>query len=153
MKFTACTVYYGCLRRVYCRDGFWQRHADGRKSACLLLCCFVCIKSLGLKWYFVFYPEDLRLTCTSSPGAYGMPNNSLLWKQFLLGFREGILSQGGWKYAITLLATIWCSWIRASWYNSYRKIHQDAAVQENLLFHVYMKLNMFQATHCPSSGA
>jgi len=36
---------------------------------------------------------------------------------------------------------------------SYRKIQQDAAVYENLLFHIYMKLNMFRATHRPSSGA
>jgi len=37
--------------------------------------------------------------------------------------------------------------------NSYRKIQQDATVYANLLFHIYMKLNMFRATHCPSSGA
>jgi len=37
--------------------------------------------------------------------------------------------------------------------NSYRKIQQDAIVYQNLLFHIYMKLNMFRATHRPSSGA
>jgi len=37
--------------------------------------------------------------------------------------------------------------------NSYRKIQQDETVHENLLFHVYMKLNMFRATHRPLSGA
>jgi hypothetical protein len=37
--------------------------------------------------------------------------------------------------------------------NSYRKIQQDAIVYQNLLFHVYMKLNVFLATHRPSSGA
>ena len=30
---------------------------------------------------------------------------------------------------------------------------QDATVYQNLLFHVYMKLNMFRATHRSSSGA
>jgi hypothetical protein len=37
--------------------------------------------------------------------------------------------------------------------NSYRNNQQDATVYQNLLFHVYMKLNVFQATHRPSSGA
>ena len=27
----------------------------------------------------------------------------------------------------------WCSWIRASWYNSYRKIQQDATVYHNFI--------------------
>jgi len=35
---------------------------------------------------------------------------------------------------------------------SYRKIQQDVTVYQNLLFHIYMKLNMFRATHRPSSG-
>jgi len=34
-----------------------------------------------------------------------------------------------------------------------QKIQQDATVYQNLLFHIYMKLNMFRATHRPSSGA
>jgi len=38
-------------------------------------------------------------------------------------------------------------------YNSYRNSQQDATVYQNLLFHVYMKLNMFRATHRPSSRA
>jgi hypothetical protein len=37
--------------------------------------------------------------------------------------------------------------------NSYRKIQRDATVYQNLLFHIYKKLNMFRATHGPSSGA
>jgi len=37
--------------------------------------------------------------------------------------------------------------------NSYRKIQQDATVYQNLLFRIYMKLNMFRVTHHPSSGA
>jgi hypothetical protein len=37
--------------------------------------------------------------------------------------------------------------------NSYRNSQQDATVYQNLLFHVYMKHNMFRATHRPSSGA
>jgi len=37
--------------------------------------------------------------------------------------------------------------------NSYRNSQQDATVYQNLLFHVYMKLNVFWATHRPSSGA
>jgi len=37
-------------------------------------------------------------------------------------------------------------------YNSYRNSHQDATVYQILLFHVYMKLTMFRATHRPSSG-
>ena len=36
--------------------------------------------------------------------------------------------------------------------NSYRNSQQDATVYQNLLFHVYMKLTMFRATHHPSSG-
>jgi len=36
---------------------------------------------------------------------------------------------------------------------SYRKNQQDATMYQILLFHIYMKLNMFRATHCPSSGA
>jgi hypothetical protein len=36
---------------------------------------------------------------------------------------------------------------------AYRKSQQDATVSQNLLFHVYVKLNMFRAKHCPSSGA
>jgi len=36
---------------------------------------------------------------------------------------------------------------------SYRKIQQDTTVCQNLLFHIYRKLNMFRATHRPSSGA
>jgi len=36
---------------------------------------------------------------------------------------------------------------------SYRNSQQDATVYQNLLLHVYMKLNMFRATHRPSSGA
>jgi len=49
--------------------------------------------------------------------------------------------------------TTWCSWIRASKYNSYRKVQQDATVYQNVLFHIYIKLNVFRATHRPSSGA
>jgi hypothetical protein len=37
--------------------------------------------------------------------------------------------------------------------NSYPNSKQNATVYQNLLFNVYMKLNMFQATHRPSSGA
>jgi hypothetical protein len=43
--------------------------------------------------------------------------------------------------------------VEKSVYNSYRKIQQDATVYQNLLFHIYMKLNMFWVTHPPSSGA
>ena len=35
----------------------------------------------------------------------------------------------------------------------YRNSQQDATMYQNLLFHVYMKLNMFRATHRPSLGA
>jgi len=34
-----------------------------------------------------------------------------------------------------------------------QKIQQDATMYQNLVFHIYMKLNMFRATHRPSSGA
>jgi len=34
-----------------------------------------------------------------------------------------------------------------------KKIQQDATVYQNFLFHIYMKLSMFRATHRPSSGA
>ena len=37
--------------------------------------------------------------------------------------------------------------------NSYRNNQQDATVYQNLLFHVYMKLNMFRSTHRPSPEA
>jgi len=37
--------------------------------------------------------------------------------------------------------------------NSYRNSQQHATVFKNLLFHIYMKLNIFRATHRPSSGA
>jgi hypothetical protein len=37
--------------------------------------------------------------------------------------------------------------------DSYKKIQQDATVYQNLLFRLYLKLNMFRATHRPSSGA
>jgi hypothetical protein len=36
--------------------------------------------------------------------------------------------------------------------NSYRKIQEDATVYQNLLFHIYIKLNMLQAKHRPSSA-
>jgi hypothetical protein len=36
--------------------------------------------------------------------------------------------------------------------NSYRNSQQDATVYENLLFHYYINLNMFRATHHPSQG-
>jgi len=38
-------------------------------------------------------------------------------------------------------------------YYSYRNSQQDATVYQNLLFHVYMKLNTSQTTRRPSSGA
>jgi len=44
-------------------------------------------------------------------------------------------------------------WINTEGYNSYRNNQQDVTVFQNLLFHVYMKLNMFRATHRSSSGA
>jgi len=48
----------------------------------------------------------------------------------------------------------WCSWIRASYYNSYRNSQRDVTVYQNfLLFYVYIKLKMFRVTHRPSSGA
>jgi len=48
---------------------------------------------------------------------------------------------------------IWCSWIRVSWYNLYRKSDKMQQCIKVLLFRIYMKLNMFRATHRPSSGA
>jgi hypothetical protein len=33
------------------------------------------------------------------------------------------------------------------------KIQQDATMYQILLFHIYIKLNMFQVTYHPSSGA
>jgi hypothetical protein len=35
----------------------------------------------------------------------------------------------------------------------HKKIQQDAMVYQILLFHIYVKLNVFRATHRPSSGA
>jgi len=37
--------------------------------------------------------------------------------------------------------------------NSYRNSQQNATVYQKFLFYIYMKLNMFRATHRPSSGA
>ena len=37
--------------------------------------------------------------------------------------------------------------------DSQRKIQQDATMYPNLLFHIYMKLNMFRKTHGQTSGA
>ena len=34
-----------------------------------------------------------------------------------------------------------------------QKVQQDATVYQILLVHIYMKLNMFRATHRPSSRA
>jgi len=34
-----------------------------------------------------------------------------------------------------------------------KKIQQDTTMYRNLLFHIYIKLNMFRATHRPSSRA
>ena len=44
--------------------------------------------------------------------------------------------------------------VRGSMHHSiiHIEIQQDATVYQNL-FHIYMKLNMFRATHRPSSGA
>ena len=61
-------------------------------------------------------------------------------------FRKIVIYQISWKYLMF-------SWIRALQYDSYRNSQQDATVYQSLLFHVYMKLNMFRATHRPSSGA
>jgi len=48
----------------------------------------------------------------------------------------------------------WCSWIHASYYNSHGNSQRDATVYQNfLLFHVYIKLNMFRATRRLSSRA
>jgi hypothetical protein len=46
----------------------------------------------------------------------------------------------------------WCSWICASQYNSLRKSNKMQQCVK-ILFHIYMKLNMFRATRRPSSGA
>jgi len=35
----------------------------------------------------------------------------------------------------------------------HKNIQQDTTMYQNLLFHIYMKLNIFRATHRPSSGA
>ena len=37
--------------------------------------------------------------------------------------------------------------------NSQRKIQKDATIYQIFSFSIYMKLNMFRATHRPSSGA
>jgi hypothetical protein len=37
--------------------------------------------------------------------------------------------------------------------HSHTKIQKGATMYQNLLFHICMKLNMFRATHRPSSGA
>jgi len=47
-------------------------------------------------------------------------------------------------------------YVRGSVYHS--KIHKEKSNKmqqyiKDLLFHIYMKLNMFRATHCPSSVA
>ena len=41
----------------------------------------------------------------------------------------------------------YCGGERGKGFNSYRKIQQDTTVYQNLLFHIYVKLSMFRATH------
>jgi hypothetical protein len=48
---------------------------------------------------------------------------------------------------------MWCGALVMNHIDSYRKIQQDATVYPNLLFHIYMKLNLFRATYRSSSGA
>jgi len=48
---------------------------------------------------------------------------------------------------------MWCGALVMNHTDSCRKIQQDATVYQNLLFHIYMKLSLFRATHHPSSGA
>jgi len=43
--------------------------------------------------------------------------------------------------------------IKKLYYDAWPTKYQDATVYQNLLFHVYMKLNVFRAPHRPSSGA
>jgi hypothetical protein len=54
----------------------------------------------------------------------------------------------------TYISQIQCllvdSWI---WNKAYRKTQYDATDYQNLLLHIYIKLNMFWATQHPSSGA
>jgi hypothetical protein len=57
-----------------------------------------------------------------------------------------------WTRHVSNKFLIWCLWIRASQYNS-QKIRQDATVYQTLLVRIYMKLNIFWATHRPSSEA
>jgi len=47
-----------------------------------------------------------------------------------------------WGLNIHFCNDIWCSWIRASKYNSYRKIQQDATVDQNFII-----LYLFEAQH------
>jgi hypothetical protein len=54
--------------------------------------------------------------------------------------------------AVAWLENVELSRINNSYF-SYRKIQQDATVYQNLLFRIYMKLNMLRETHCPFSGA
>ena len=56
---------------------------------------FCVYKDLRIELYFVVYPENLRLNFPSSTGAYDIPKNSQLRKQYLLRFREGILVWDG----------------------------------------------------------
>jgi len=41
----------------------------------------------------------------------------------------------------------WCLWIRSSQYNSRRKSNEMPRCI-NILFHIYMNLSVFRATHC-----
>jgi hypothetical protein len=56
------------------------------------------------------------------------------------------------KHGYETFIIVWCLWIRASSYNSQRKSNKMQQCIKNL-FNIYMKFNMFRATHRPSSGA
>jgi len=64
------------------------------------------------------------------------------------------LSVYGWLFHCSRqnLCCSWCLWIRASLYNSYTNSNEIPQCIK-ILFHIYMKLVMFRATHRPSSGA
>jgi hypothetical protein len=69
--------------------------------------------------------------------------------------RDGLLNLSKWPHNTTAyinFITLY-KYNRGNRNNSYSTIQQDEIVFQNLLFHIYVKLNMFWATHHPLSEA
>jgi hypothetical protein len=97
----------------------------------------------GLSDQYVYREQDAVRTMikTSSPFILRIPY--IIENQFTTLYKQNVQI-----CSLDIYITI-SHWI----FYSYRNSQQDATVYQNLLFHVYMKLSTFRATHHPSSGA